>query len=318
MATQYKTGRNENNTGRISNKEKILDALKKANSRLSTSEIAGKTGIDIKNISRYLSALERSDRIERETVQNGKKRFVYVKLVRVFTSRNEEKGTDRIDDSTSRDKSTSRKKKERIIRKTGNIHTPERNKNRLYDIYYETDSFENLANKYDIPIDYINKLKSKLNKLKYPPKIKNGNLVCYQCGKGEDKRLVFHHNHEEGQYIALVCDSCNQKLENNESVIKPLLKKEKIINTGRSETDLTSRNEMSFTSRSQKSEAPAGSKILTVNSIWSEIIKFSENKSGKGYERINKILRSHDKNRNYQSNIIRDFLEILIEIGRIK
>ena len=111
---------------------------------------------------------------------------------------------------------------QKIIRSVGNIHTPERNKERLYDIYFKTDTIENLAKKYEIPKDYLNKIKNKLKKLKYPPRIEDNKLVCYQCGKENEKRLIFHHNHKTNEYIALVCDSCNQKLENNESVIYPL------------------------------------------------------------------------------------------------
>ena len=111
---------------------------------------------------------------------------------------------------------------QKIIRSVGNIHTPERNKERLYDIYFKTDTIENLAKKYEIPRDYLNKIKSKLKKLKYPPRIEDNKLVCYQCGKENEKRLVFHHNHKTNEYIALVCDSCNQKLENNEGIIYPL------------------------------------------------------------------------------------------------
>ncbi len=60
------------------------------------------------------------------------------------------------------------------------------------------------------------------------------------------------------------------------------------------------------------------SKILTINSIFEDVIEYTSDKKGKGYERINKILKSHDKNRNYQSNIIRDSIEILIEMGKVR
>lgn len=66
-----------------------------------------------------------------------------------------------------------------------------------------------------------------------------------------------------------------------------------------------------------KRKSPKKPKILTVNSLFEEIINYTEGKSAKTYERINKILSSHDKNRNYQSNILRDLIEILIEMGRL-
>ena len=59
-------------------------------------------------------------------------------------------------------------------------------------------------------------------------------------------------------------------------------------------------------------------KELTVNEIFEKVIEFCENKTSKGYVRIKKILKSHDKNRNYQSNILRDLIEILIEMRLIK
>ncbi|MGV9141677.1 MAG: hypothetical protein ACOC1X_01930 [Promethearchaeota archaeon] len=68
----------------------------------------------------------------------------------------------------------------------------------------------------------------------------------------------------------------------------------------------------------RKSPIKQKPKILTVNSISEDIIKFTEGKQAKAYERTHKILTSHDKNRNYQSNIVRDVLEILIEMGRLE
>jgi len=57
---------------------------------------------------------------------------------------------------------------------------------------------------------------------------------------------------------------------------------------------------------------------LTVNHIFENVIEFTKGKKAKGYSRINKILTSHDKNRNYQSHICRDLVEILIEMKLIK
>jgi hypothetical protein len=56
---------------------------------------------------------------------------------------------------------------------------------------------------------------------------------------------------------------------------------------------------------------------LTVSQIFEKVIEYTEGKQAKGYSRINKILTAHDKNRNYQSHIIRDCLEILMEMGLI-
>lgn len=191
-------------TTRKSNKDKIMDYLKENPKQIKTSDLAKTTGIDFKNISRYLKELESEGSILREIVQDGKIRVVNISPI------------------TYKESNTTRKN---LIRTTYNTHTPERNKERLYDIYFKTDTIENLAKKYEIPKDYLNKIKKKFERLKYPPKIDNNKLVCYQCGKGKDKRLVFHHNHQTDEFIALVCDSCNQKLGNDESIIDSQIKK---------------------------------------------------------------------------------------------
>ena len=65
-------------TTRKSNTEKIMDHFKDNPKRISTTELATKTGIGFSNISRYLKQLESEGKIKRETVQEGKKRFVFV------------------------------------------------------------------------------------------------------------------------------------------------------------------------------------------------------------------------------------------------
>ncbi len=71
----------ESNNGRKSNQDKIIDALKKAKKALSTSDLAAAAGIDVKNIGRYLSKMEKEKLIERTTVQEGKKRSIFVSLI---------------------------------------------------------------------------------------------------------------------------------------------------------------------------------------------------------------------------------------------
>ncbi len=81
----------------------------------------------------------------------------------------------------------------------------------------------------------------------------------------------------------------------------------------------TKLNTINDTSRSKNTRGPGSKiKIITINSIFEKVIEYTSDKTGKGYERINKILKSHDNNRNYQSNIIRDAIEILIEMGRVR
>ncbi|KKL62098.1 hypothetical protein LCGC14_2188630 [marine sediment metagenome] len=63
------------------NNEKILKVLKETKRQLTTTELAEKTNIDIKNISRYTKQLEIDGYIERKTIQNGKIRVVNISLI---------------------------------------------------------------------------------------------------------------------------------------------------------------------------------------------------------------------------------------------
>lgn len=63
-----------------SNNDKILKALKTTKESMTTTELANKTGIDIRNITRYLKPLENKGIITRDTIQNGKIRVVKVEL----------------------------------------------------------------------------------------------------------------------------------------------------------------------------------------------------------------------------------------------
>ena len=206
------TGRNVS-TSRISNVDKIYNYLLEQDKALTTTEISNNTKINIKNISRYLKALESKGLIVRNTIQEGKRRLVYVKIK---DNQNREIITSRNDPSI-----TSRSK---------------------------------------LSID-------------------------------------------------------GKKLEDNG------IRENKI-----SQSDSTTRNELNtdrkgpnITSRSKNTRGPGSKiKIITINSIFEKVIEYTSDKMGKGYERINKILKSHDKNRNYQSNIIRDAIEILIEMGKVR
>lgn len=64
------------------NNEKILKALENKKELITTTELANETSIDIKNISRYLKALENKGLIVRKTIQKGKLRLVKIGLVK--------------------------------------------------------------------------------------------------------------------------------------------------------------------------------------------------------------------------------------------
>ncbi|KKK96894.1 hypothetical protein LCGC14_2658200 [marine sediment metagenome] len=101
------TDRKAKNTSRRSNKEKIYEFLLKQDKVLTTTEISNGTEIDIKNISRYLKTLESEGLIIRNTVQEGKRRLVYVKLKdgqnkEIITSRKSDTGRSKNKSDTSR------------------------------------------------------------------------------------------------------------------------------------------------------------------------------------------------------------------------
>lgn len=82
-----------NITTRKTNKEKILDYLKENPIQITTTDLAENTGIDIKNISRYLKQLESEKMVSRKTIQDGKIRVVYITLTshkKNTTTRNHE------------------------------------------------------------------------------------------------------------------------------------------------------------------------------------------------------------------------------------
>ncbi len=74
-----------------SNNDKILKVLKTKKELITTTELSNETNIDIKNISRYLKALEQKGIIVRKTIQEGKIRLVKIGM---NTEKNIEKTTE--------------------------------------------------------------------------------------------------------------------------------------------------------------------------------------------------------------------------------
>ena len=62
------------------NNNKILMVLKDVNEPINTTLLAEKTGIDIRNITRYIKALEGEGKVIRKTIQNGQLRSVLISL----------------------------------------------------------------------------------------------------------------------------------------------------------------------------------------------------------------------------------------------
>lgn len=73
-----------------------------------------------------------------------------------------------------------------------------------------------IASEYHKTESYISNIKKTIMRMKYPPKIIDGKLVCYKCELPSNHKLIFHHIHSTGEVIALVCNSCNFYLKQGE------------------------------------------------------------------------------------------------------
>ncbi|MFX1399387.1 MAG: winged helix-turn-helix transcriptional regulator [Promethearchaeota archaeon] len=92
--TDQITTRKKKNTSRQSNVEKILDYLKEQKKDITISELSEGTGINIKNISRYLKPLKENEKITIEGKQEGKIRY---KVVKLATTRNRKNTTRKLE-----------------------------------------------------------------------------------------------------------------------------------------------------------------------------------------------------------------------------
>lgn len=102
----------------------------------------------------------------------------------------------------------------------------EKNTRIINDIYNKMD-LKIIAEKYNMKLRSVILKKGYIDYLKYPIKIINNKIVCYKCNNNE--KLVIHHNHKTDESIAIVCQSCNLKLGNNEIEYKLEEHKELII-----------------------------------------------------------------------------------------
>lgn len=94
----------------------------------------------------------------------------------------------------------------------------------LNDIYQKTDNNNNIAKKYNVSASRVSQLKKELNQLKYKPEIVNGKIKCQICDN--QIGLVIHHNHKTGETIAILCQGCNMKVEDNELEYKSKYRKD--------------------------------------------------------------------------------------------
>ena len=84
----------------------------------------------------------------------------------------------------------------------------------LEEIYLNNKSQKELADSLKVSKSYVSQIINKAKMLRIPIKFVNNKLVCAKCEK-ECNKLMFHHNHHTGEYIALVCRSCNIKFRGN-------------------------------------------------------------------------------------------------------
>jgi len=100
--------------------------------------------------------------------------------------------------------------------------------NMLRDLVLKKDTQINIARKYGYSESYISQIAKQIRQLKYKPKIKNDELICFKCEKESDQ-FDIHHNKENPLPIAIVCHTCNIRLENNELIYEEERKKQVLL-----------------------------------------------------------------------------------------
>ena len=93
--------------------------------------------------------------------------------------------------------------------------------NLLYEICFKDQRTSDLASKYNKSEGYISQLKKKISQLKFKPQQEDGELICTKCGIKVSKlysKIAVHHVHRTGELIALLCNSCNPKMGDNDNL----------------------------------------------------------------------------------------------------
>lgn len=88
-----------------------------------------------------------------------------------------------------------------------------------------------IIKKFKISGAYISTVRNNLEYIKYKPVIKDNKLVCTKCKK-EVENISFHHIHAVKYIIALVCQSCNLKLRQQDTIDDPNLEINPIWQSG--------------------------------------------------------------------------------------
>lgn len=98
----------------------------------------------------------------------------------------------------------------------------------LRDLVLKKDTQVKIAGKYGYSESYISQIAKQIRQLKYKPKIKNNELICFKC-ENESDQFDIHHNKENPRPIAIVCHTCNIRLENNELIYEEERKKQVLL-----------------------------------------------------------------------------------------
>lgn len=93
-------------------------------------------------------------------------------------------------------------------------YKPTRFSNLLTDICVKRLRGVEVAKEHDISEARVSQIKTQIKNLTYPPKIEEQQVVCYKCGSPD--WLGFHHQHQKGKSIAVICQSCNVRVGQNE------------------------------------------------------------------------------------------------------
>ena len=93
-------------------------------------------------------------------------------------------------------------------------YKPTRFSNLLTDICVKGLKGVEVAKEHDISEARVSQIKTQIKNLIYPPRIENSLVVCYKCGSPD--WIGFHHQHQKGKSIAIICQSCNVRVGQNE------------------------------------------------------------------------------------------------------
>ena len=73
------------------------------------------------------------------------------------------------------------------------------------------DEGASIARKFEVSESYVSQTRKRIKYSRLSPIIDNGKVLCFLCHKTYN--LVFHHNHDTGGVITILCQSCNVRIK---------------------------------------------------------------------------------------------------------